>query len=755
MMDRVRFARRCRSWAGVAVLACAVATPAAGQDRVDEAIDVIVVEEPQRRMPEDFTLRARVTRIAPSEPTDIRWRHGGQGLGGDVTRGVLGEKLAVGEWSQPVPVASLTDGRLPRRLFMNFGVGRPGKRRRGADRNTRVDKVGYSKDAELEVEFRHGDKVVKTLKGYGPEGGTITIVIPGYRLTAETTPADPEFLDELLTIHEYALRRAERVEKLPWAKWPVPKRYAVINNLGGYGHGIGYGIRTTNMATVEAEARTLRQLGVNGLRRPNEILLKMIAAGKGFAKDFNRSMIGRATGYPVPRYREGRYEADDAGCPYGPAVAEQTEEGIRDSLKALEIPVPEVWGLTVDEIGVVVDRSAQKKQHLALCPRCAEGFREFLKGQGLKPSEVGGSDWAEVKPLDVFGPPRPRRREPATKPSGPPATKPTDEPATKPGPWQRPDLTNPHTALRGYWTMRFLLHSSARLFTPLRDAIETANAAKRQALARGESDTPAANQPWLYSYALRGNTFLMKGHSLDFFNFYRLADNAFVYETSNRGPRIWGWDSYLCDVGRIVSAKMNKRFGIYIKPHRGAPVQRALSAVSRNVRMIYWYVYGPDYAKGDSFSDKPEALALTSKAAHLIGKTEDVLYGSSWVKPAEVAIVKPFTSLIWMRMTDRPPERMAAWENAKWIYSALTHAHIPVDPLDEGMLTSEDLSKYKIIYVNGPNITRAAAEALAKWVQAGGTLYTSGGGCARDEANRPLKAQEPVFGLEGRNHPEM
>ena len=100
----------------------------------------------------------------------------------------------------------------------------------------------------------------------------------------------------------------------------------------------------------------------------------------------------------------------------------------------------------------------------------------------------------------------------------------------------------------------------------------------------------------------------MGGHSLDFFDFYRQADNGFVYETSNRDARIWQWDSYLCDVGRVVSTARELQFGVYVKPHRGAPVQRALSAVSRNARMLYWYTYGPDWAKGDTFASDPSAI---------------------------------------------------------------------------------------------------------------------------------------------------
>ncbi len=115
--------------------------------------------------------------------------------------------------------------------------------------------------------------------------------------------------------------------------------------------------------------------------------------------------------------------------------------------------------------------------------------------------------------------------------------------------------------------------------------------------------------------------------------------------------------------------------------------------------------------------------------------------------PAEVAVVNPRSSEIWARLSGAIP---AAYENAKWIYTALAHAHVPVDPIDEVMLAKENLSRYKVIYVSGRNITRAAAGKLAEWVRAGGVLYTSGGGLARDEANEPLRELEPVLGLQGR-----
>jgi len=120
-----------------------------------------------------------------------------------------------------------------------------------------------------------------------------------------------------------------------------------------------------------------------------------------------------------------------------------------------------------------------------------------------------------------------------------------------------------------------------------------------------------------------------------------------------------------------------------------------------------------------------------------------------------VAVVKPETTQRWMNLAGDPPHLTAAWENAKWVYTALQHAHIPVDPIDEQMLAAADLSRYKAIYVSGSHVTRAAAEGLKKFVHQGGTLYTSGWGLARDEANQPLRVLEPVLGLKTRRTPQM
>ena len=727
--------RACRAWlsgAGVLVLLFS----ACGLSRQDvEQIDLPILRAASFRVPDDLTLRVRLKSITPEAPTPIEWRYGGEGQGGQVMHGVFAKAtvaadapvaahaLSVGEWSTPAPIVSLAS-RFAERFFLTITAGAPGKT---VDRST-GRRSGYSTNATFELEFRAGSDVIKAFTSAGPDGGTTTVVIPVYRLTETGGPHAPEFVEELTDVLGYARRRAEALEKLPWVNGPLPTRYTILNNIGGYGTGFGYGIRTTDRAVTLTEMRSLRQLGVNGFREPPAFLLDMLRQNDPQAKPWSRGLITHIMGFPVGEYRAGRDESSQAGCPFGEKVADDTQRLVKESLaNALAPTAEQVWGLTVDEIGAVTDRTREKKPHLSVCPRCIRGFQEWLQAQGLQPADFGAPDWSGVRPLDVW-------------------TSAND----------RPWLRDPGQARAAYYTLAFNNHVTAMLFGSLKEAFARANAAKRAALASGRDPSSApARQPWIYSYALRGNTFLMKGHSLDFFDFYRLADNAIVYETSNREPRIWGWDSYLCDVQRVAGAKLSLAQGIYIKPHRGAPVQRMLSAVSRGDTMLYWYTYGPDYSKGDSFSQDAEALHLTSKAAHLLGAAEEALYGSRWAVPAEVAVVKAETTQRWMNLSGDPPALMAAWENAKWVYSALQHAHVPVDPIDEVMLAEEDLSRYKIIYVSGSHITAKPAEKLATYVQNGGTLYTSGWGLARDEANQPLAALAPALGLVDRAEPEI
>lgn len=632
------------------------------------------------------------------------------------------------------------------------------------------------RDCELEFELSYHGKVLKTFKEIGPDGPTFGLALGSRVLREGAQPTDQKFLDEVSGLAEYSRRRTEDLAALPWAHRPVPKLYAILTDCAGYKPGVGYGCRTTNMKVMENEFLTLRQLGMNGVRGCPPEILEMANRREGWAAQFTRARISGAGGYPVrgvdrePETGKIRSLPEGAGDPFYPGVREAAENRPEMVQHLLDYRgFDEVWGLTVDEIGNVFNGAAEGRNVIYTSPYLRAAFRDYLQQNGVTLEDVAAKSWDEVDPWTGTGP-RPLNgkevwaadkkklfdktlgfavKEPALDGKTTekddilldleqPKTPETDGDLIPAGASRLPLRA---TNLIHYYIGRFVNYASAKSFEPTRDLLAAENAKKQAALDRGETDTAVAKQPYIYSYALRGQTFIRR-HSLDFFEFYRHADNALVYETSHTDRVTQIFDSYICDVGRIVGEKMNKKFGIYVKPHRGSGNQRAMSFVARGGTMLYWYTYGPGWFKGDSFSTSTPTLHNISRFARILARAEDVLYGAKFAERPNVAIVKPRTTELLGGRVDEAP----------WTYAALAHAHVPVDPLDETMLETEDLSHYKVIYVGGEYLRRASAVKLAEWVRAGGTLYTADQGLMWDEAKQPLlDVFGPVLGVQSRD----
>lgn len=653
-----------------------------------------------------MTLRVRAIKVSP-EPKAVRiaWRRGGEGLGGSVTRGDFALKnaaepdidkkieagkqldISVGAWSDWLPLETVV-GRpggwqFPTLVVLAFPTGDP-KKPAPAVTSTVV-----------EFEFVESGKVFKSFRESAPRGCTVRFAFPGGAL-GEKGSASPGFVDQFQGLADCARARRERVEKLFPASGPVPKKFAVIGHLGGYGDaaqnkGRGFGIRHNNPEILLDECRTLRRLGVNGLV---DTIRLADAVGQGDA--FRRMYWGGpGSGSPVYSVRGGKTVET---CPFDPELGPRMAARVSDAIKDYRaVNACESWALWWDEIGVAA------KDHILTCPRCQNAFREYLRVQGIRLDDLAKARWDQVTPYPIWKPADPKAKG-----------SPTVDPATLSAP----------DALRYYYTFRFMTHATAQLFP----------ASSKQLKEAG-----------IPLYAMQGPTPSWEGHSLDWHEFYDGGPNsAFVFETSNRDPRVWQWESYLGDIGRSIAARHGMPMGALIKPHRGAPEQRMLTLVARGAGTFEWYTYGPDYAKGDSFSQRPDLLERVDRAGQFLGKAEDWLYGARWAGPAEVAFVSPRSSEIWGKATDLG---VTAFEDAKWVYSALTHAHVPVDILSEQQLAAGKLGQYKVLYIVGPNLRRDAAVRVQEWVRTGGTLWTDALGLSRDEANQPATALADLLGL--------
>jgi hypothetical protein len=630
----------------------------------------------------DMALRVKVTRVAPEQKAvNILWRHGGEGLGGTVTRGAFAgddgqELIAIGQWSKPAPlelVAGKGAGWRFATIVVSSSTGR---------------KAIALTDVAVDFEFSEGGKAIKSFTELAPNGATVGVAIPAGAANRQT------FLAELAGLSEHARNRHQRLAKAFPEPAKMPRLFGVIGHLAGYGEGSGYGIRHSNPQIVKEECQTLELLGVNGLVGEKSVAL---ADAAGMGKDF-RSIYwgGPGSGSPMGMLKKRAGEGE--ACPFDPALAKAMKDHVPATVAEHQgVGAKESWGLWWDEIGVAV------KGHMQTCPRCREKFAEYLKAQQIAPDAIGAKSWDQVTPYPIW---------PDAK-AGDKAS------ALAPAPADALD------ALRYYYTFRFMTEATAQL------VVEPARQFK---------------EAGVLLYAMQGPTPSWAGHSLDWHEFYdRGANTALVFETSNRDPRAWQFESYLADIGRGICERHGMPMGVLVKPHRGAVEQRMLSVVARGAKVIEWYTYGPDYAKGDSFSQSPELLERVAKAARFLGANEDLLYGAKPAVSAQVAFCSPRSSEIWGKATDLG---VTAFEDAKWVYLALRHAHVPLDVLSEQQLAEGKLERYKVIYVVGPNLRRDAAGQLKKWVEAGGTLWTDAMGLSRDEANQP--AHEELTGLKDR-----
>lgn len=648
-----------------------------------------------------LTMRVRAVQVAPSAKSFfIDWRRGGEGLGGSVVRGrfVLdgrgatdsdaklnapGALFEANQWSAWVPVETVC-GRAKAFEFPSVTIAYPPEGRKQPDPPESI---------AVEFEFAEAGRKFHGFVETAPRGATVGFAFPAGLLDRHGA-ANAEFVQALQGLSGHARARLRHLEEHFPEPMQPPRRFGVIGHLGGYGQGpggglgkaVGFGVRHNNPEIVADECRTLQQLGINGL--VDEKSLHMVELA-GQAEGFRRIYWGGpGSGTPMAAVSSSTAGEPD-GCPFDPKLKATMGESIAKALAQHEASgAQEKWALWWDEIGVAA------KAHLNDCPRCREQFREYLKRHDVKPAEVGARDWNVVATYPIWAVEQAGRGVKQTL--VPPPEDPVDR-------------------LRYYYTYRFMTFVTGNLFP---------DAAKQ------------FEQAGIRFYAMQGPTPSWNGSSLDWHEFYDLgANTALVFETSNRDARVWQWESYLSDIMRGISQRHGGLpIGCLVKPHRGAPSQRMLSVVARGASALEWYTYGPDYSKGDSFSQSPDLLEEVARAARFLARAEPHLWNASFDAEPAVGFVYPRSSEIWSRVG---PLGMTSLENAKWVYTALRHAHVPVSVFSEQQLAEGLPPHIKVLYVTGPNLRRDAAAQVAAWVRAGGTLWTDALGLSRDERNEP------------------
>jgi hypothetical protein len=248
-------------------------------------------------------------------------------------------------------------------------------------------------------------------------------------------------------------------------------------------------------------------------------------------------------------------------------------------------------------------------------------------------------------------------------------------------------------------------------------------------------------------------------------NFYAQGVDYFELLDSPTQNAIWGEDwanaastsqcaAFNVDLMRAAARDRGQIIGHHLIAYAGRKPWdvklKATSETARGVKMLNNFCYGPSWAtheggppwKTSVWYAKPETWRDFAALPREIGAVEDLLL-SAKPAPAEVALLYSSTSDAWTIGGNLAYgfDRMHTW-------IALAHAQVPVDIISEKQAVAGQLDGRRVCYLSGPNLSRAAAEAVKAWVQKGGTLWLTAGAASRDEFNRPLHTLDELLPAE-------
>lgn len=250
--------------------------------------------------------------------------------------------------------------------------------------------------------------------------------------------------------------------------------------------------------------------------------------------------------------------------------------------------------------------------------------------------------------------------------------------------------------------------------------------------------------------AVYGANFCIQG--VDYFELLDSDDqNAIWGEDWSNGASSYQCASFNVDIMRGAARERGQKIAHHLIAHANRKPWdvklKATSEAARGVKIFNNFCYGPTWASHEGgpyyrshlWQGKPETWTANASITREIGAVEDVLL-PAMPAPAQVALLYSTASDVWT-----VDETFAFGFDRMHTWMALAHAQMPVDIVAERQVERGMLDQYKVCYLTGPNLTRAAAAKLKAWVQKGGTLFITAGAAMKDEYNRPLDVLDDIL----------
>jgi len=185
----------------------------------------------------------------------------------------------------------------------------------------------------------------------------------------------------------------------------------------------------------------------------------------------------------------------------------------------------------------------------------------------------------------------------------------------------------------------------------------------------------------------------------------------------------------------------------YVMPHYPGNTPRSwrrqfYGDVAHGMKHIDLFAFRPlETVYSENHSNVAEIGLEVRRAFYELGLFEDVMQDGS-VEPGVAALWFSETSDIW---NDRRPP----FDTAKRaLYIAILHQQLPLDFVVEEDALAGDLKDYKVLYLTDAHVSLPASKAIADWVAQGGVLFATAGAGMFDEFNRPNEVMRELLGVE-------
>ena len=195
-----------------------------------------------------------------------------------------------------------------------------------------------------------------------------------------------------------------------------------------------------------------------------------------------------------------------------------------------------------------------------------------------------------------------------------------------------------------------------------------------------------------------------------------------------------------------IQGKPDAKIHYYVMPHWPGNTPNAwrrqfYGDLGHGMQIVNLFDFRPvQLAYTESHVNLPAMYQTIRQALYELGQFEDIVQ-SGRVRPGLVALWFSETADIW----DDNAGAFAAGKRA--LYIAVRHHQLPLDIVNDAAAQQNQLAPYDVLYLTDRHVSRAGSEAIAAWVEAGGQLFATAGAGMFDEFNQPNEILQRVMGI--------